>query len=120
MAEALARELAGDVIEPSSAGISPYGSIVQSTRKILLERGIPLDGQRSKGLGEAGPLFADLVINMTGIPGLALFPDSRVEDWNVTDPYGDELGAYREVCDEIEARVKELGARLRTGRGSRS
>ncbi len=113
MAEALARHLAGDVIEPSSAGISPYGSIVSATRKILQERGIPMDGQRCKGLREAAPMFADLVVNMTGIPGLALFPESKVEDWDVGDPYGEDPGVYRQVCDEIEERVQELARRLR-------
>ena len=37
MAEALARHLAAEVIEPSSAGISPFGRIVDTTRRVLLE-----------------------------------------------------------------------------------
>lgn len=113
MAEALARHLASDVIEPSSAGISPFGRIVDTTRRVLLERGISVDGQWSKGLREVQPEQADLVVNMTGIPGTALFPKARVVDWDVGDPYGEDLSVYREIRDEIEERVTALAEELR-------
>ncbi len=117
MAEALARHLAADVMEASSAGISPLGSIVPSTRKVLQERGVLLDGMYSKGLWEADPDFAELIVNMTGIPGSALFVGARqVEDWDVADPYGEDLGLYRQICDEIEEQVKNLAKRLREKR----
>jgi arsenate reductase len=117
MAEALARHHASDVIEPSSAGISPLGTITDATRQVLLERGIRMPGQRSKGTTEADITAAQLIVNLTGIHGPALFRESiatPVEDWEVTDPYGDDLGVYRLVCDEIEARVLDLAARLRS------
>ena len=99
MAEALARHLAADVIEPSSAGISPFGRIVDTTRRVLLERGVKVDGQWSKGLREVAPDQADLVVNMSGMPGTALFPNARVVDWDVGDPYGENMGVYREIRD---------------------
>jgi protein-tyrosine-phosphatase len=37
----------------------------------------------------------------------------RVEDWDVGDPYGFNLGVYRAIRDEIEARVEDLARRLR-------
>jgi arsenate reductase len=117
MAEALARHHASDIIEPSSAGISPLGIIADPTRKVLVERGIRMPGQRSKGTTEADVASAQLIVNLTGIRGRALFREdvrAPVEDWEVTDPYGDDLGVYRRVCDEIEARVLELAARLRS------
>jgi arsenate reductase len=117
MAEALSRHHASDVIEPSSAGISPLGSITDATRQVLLERGILMPGQRSKGTTEADITAAQLIVNLTGIHGPALFRENigtPVEDWEVTDPYGDDLGVYRLVCDEIEARVLDLAARLRS------
>lgn len=116
MAEALARHLAPDVIEPSSAGLSPFGRIVDTTRRVLLERGVSVDGQRSKGLSEVQPEQADLVVNMTGIPGMALFPKARVVDWDVGDPYGENMGVYREIRDEIEERVTALAEELRAAR----
>jgi len=117
MAEALARHHASDVIEPTSAGISPLGVIAEPTRKVLIERGVTMPGHRSKGTTEAEVAAAQLIVNLTGIRGRALFREdvhAPVEDWDVTDPYGDELGVYRRVCDEIEARVLELAARLRS------
>ncbi len=116
MAEALARHLAGDVIEPSSAGISPFGRIVEATRRALAERGVSLDGQYSKGLREARPEAAELVVNMSGIPGATLFggvSGATVVDWDVEDPYGDSAEVYRRIRNEIEARVTELAADLR-------
>jgi len=113
MAEALARHLAADVIEPSSAGISPFGRIVDTTRRVLLERRVSVDAQYSKGLRDVAPATADLVVNMTGIPGAALFPRARVVDWDVEDPYGEELAVYRRIRDEIEERVADLAESLR-------
>jgi arsenate reductase len=114
MAEALARYLAADVMEPSSAGISPLGRIVDPTRKILLERGVSVGDQFSKGLKEAPADCADLVVNMTGIPGQSLFPNCRVVDWDVGDPYGEEMDVYRRIRDEIEERVVALADELRS------
>ena len=116
MAEALARHHAADVIEASSAGISPLGSIAEPTREVLLERGVLMPGHSSKGTTAANIQAAELIVNMTGIHGKALFREgltTPVVDWEVTDPYGDEMGVYRRVCDEIEALVIELAARLR-------
>ncbi len=117
MAEALARHHASDIIEPSSAGISPLGTIADQTRQVLIERGITMPGQHSKGAAEVDIASAELIVNLTGIHGPALFRESvgaPVEDWDVTDPYGDEIFVYRRVCDEIEARILELAARLRS------
>jgi arsenate reductase len=114
IAEAVARHTASDVIAASSAGVSPLGRIQESTRRVLLERGIHVDGQFSKGLHD-DTLFqpADLIINMSGIPGSSLFPAGKFEDWDVEDPYGEDMETYRRICDDIEARVADLAARLR-------
>jgi arsenate reductase (thioredoxin) len=113
MAEALARHLAADVIDPQSAGISPLGSVAQSTRRVLLDRGVPADGLSSKGVASASLMAIDLIINMSGIPGGSLFPNSRVEDWDVEDPYGEDMETYSRICEDIEARVLSLAGRLR-------
>jgi len=113
MAEALARRDAADVIEPASAGISPFGRVVEPTRLVLLEKGMQIDRQFSKGLSDATLFRPDLVINMTGIPGSSLFAQTRCQDWDVEDPYGEHLETYRRICEDIEARVQELAQRLR-------
>jgi arsenate reductase (thioredoxin) len=114
-AEALARHLASDVISASSAGISPLGRIAELTRKALAERGISMDGQYSKGLDEAEPAAAEIIVNLSGIPGASLFASPRADilDWQVEDPYGDDIEVHRQTCDEIEERVRELANLLR-------
>ena len=113
MAEALARHSASDVIEAASAGLSPFGKIVEPTRKVLLERGIRMDGQHSKSLREVEQDSFDLIVNMTGMPGRALFPGAHVLDWDIADPYGEDLLMYRQICDEIEEHLNALVASLR-------
>ncbi len=115
MAEALARRWASDVIEPSSAGTHALGRIESSTLAVLKERGAPADGQYSKSLIEADCEAANLIVNMTGQPGKDILPwtGRKVLDWDVTDPYGENLELYRRICDEIDARVAELADRLR-------
>jgi arsenate reductase len=113
MAEAIARHHAADVIEAQSAGISPLGRVAESTRRALLDRGVPADGLSSKGIASAALVAVELIINMSGIPGSSLFPDSPVEDWDVEDPYGEDMETYSRICEDIEARVLSLAARLR-------
>jgi len=114
LAEAIARHTASDVIAASSAGLSPLGRIQDSTRKVLLERGFPVDGQFSKSLHDDTLLQpADLIINMSGYQGESFFAGRNYEDWDVEDPYGEDMETYRRICDDIEARVADLAARIR-------
>ena len=113
MAEALARHHASDVIEPASAGISPFGSIMEGTLNALRLRGIPAEGQYSKGLGEAIRFQPDLIVNMSGMTGKTLFPRADVVDWKVPDPYGENVETYLRICDDIESRVKKLAEQCR-------
>ena len=115
MAEALAQHLAPDVMEASSAGLYPLGYIAAPTLAVLAENDIPCKGQTSKVLREADLYAADLIINMTGRPAKILFDDRSlpVEDWDVGDPFGSDLGTYRAIRDEIARRVTELAAHLR-------
>ncbi len=115
MAEAIARHRASDVMEPSSAGLVPFGEIPSTTLTVLHERGISADGQSSKPLRSEDLSAADIVINMSGRSSAAIFtePALQVEDWDVGDPYGFDLAVYRSICDEIEARVEDLARRLR-------
>jgi arsenate reductase len=114
MAEAIARHCCSDIIAAESAGVSPLGFIDKTAQAVLKERGISVDGQFSKGLHNPSLKKADLVINMSGIHGKALFPEHDIEDWKVRDPFGEDIETHRAICDDIEARVTLLAARLRT------
>lgn len=115
MAEAIAKHVAPDVIEPISAGLIPFGEITGPTLAVLREHGISAAGQHSKPLLPEDLHAADLIINMTGRSGRAIFnePTPTVEDWNVGDPFGFNLAVYRGIRDQIEGRVEDLARRLR-------
>jgi arsenate reductase len=113
MAEAIARHYASDIIEAESAGVSPLGFIDNTTQRVLRERGISLEGQFSKGLRTHALKKPDLIVNMSGVPGASLFAGKTFEDWRVQDPFGEDIEIHRLVCDDVEARVKDLSARLR-------
>jgi arsenate reductase len=114
MAEAIARHRYPDLIEASSAGLMALGTIASSTTAVLTERKVPAAGLASKPLTEQSRRAADLIINMSGRPGGWMSHDGgpRVEDWEVGDPYGSDLGVYRKICDDIERRLKDLALRL--------
>jgi protein-tyrosine-phosphatase len=115
MAEAIARHKASDVMEPSSAGLVPFGEIPNTTVAVLEECGISAAGQSSKPLRSEDMSAADLIVNMTGRSGASIFKEglARVEDWDVGDPYGFNLAVYRGIRDQIDARVEDLARRLR-------
>jgi protein-tyrosine-phosphatase len=117
MAEAIARSEAWDVIDPKSAGIAPLGFVVKETIETLEENDFSVDGLESKALTRTLWDEAEVVVNMTGRPAdIAFrgFPDlGKVEEWKVDDPYGEDRGAYRKTCVEIEQRVGKLAERLR-------
>jgi arsenate reductase (thioredoxin) len=113
MAEAIARHESSDIIEAESAGVSPLGFIDNTTQRVLRERGISFEGQFSKGLRTHALKKPDLIVNMSGVPGASLFAGKTFEDWRVQDPFGEDIEIHRLVCDDVEARVKDLSARLR-------
>lgn len=116
MAEALLKKFAGDRFEVYSAGYDPQG-INPFTLKVMAEIGDDLAGQYSKGVEEfLGKIKIDYLITVcdraekncpTAFPGVRqrLF-------WPFADPAavsGDDaakLAKFREIRDQIEARIK--------------
>ncbi len=117
MAEAIARYDAADVIEPSSAGLSPLGSIAEQTRQTLIQNGYSADGLTSGALTREAADAADIIINMTGqLVEEAFWDQAKVEDWMVQDPYGDDPETYQRVFEGIKRRVDQLAKGLRENR----
>jgi protein-tyrosine-phosphatase len=121
MAEAIARKLVSDIIEPSSAGLHPFGCLAGHTKETLLTNGYSVAGLSSKPLRRASVESADVVINMSGQPLDSLFPGAvsltqKVKNWNIEDPYGAPPATYQKILEELESRVLLLAARLRSGR----
>jgi len=116
-AEAIARYDAADVIEPSSAGLSPMGSIAEQTKQTLILNGYSANGLTSVALTREAADAADIIINMTGRP-LEEPPGDhkKVEDWVVQDPFGSAPETYQRVFEGIKRRVDQLAKGLREKR----
>lgn len=114
MAEAIARKNASDVMEASSAGLTPLGSVIEETVATLERNGYSAEGLASKRMSNEALASADLIINMSGLSHHLAFPEcTKVEDWEVEDPYGENAETYQRILEEIETRVMELAGRLR-------
>ncbi|HXJ06394.1 MAG TPA: low molecular weight phosphatase family protein [Candidatus Acidoferrum sp.] len=114
MAEAIACRLAGDVMEASSAGLTPLGRVEPLTTQTLVRNGYRPEGLESKPIALEASETADLIINMSGWPKEIAFEDpGKVESWQVEDPYGADAELYQRIFEDIEKRVAELADRLR-------
>lgn len=114
MAEAIARQDATDVIDASSAGLFPMGTIPEMTRQTLESNGYSAEGLASKGLQEFVVAEVGLLVNLSGHPGLQVFERyPAVEEWNVADPYGEDGAIYQRILEDIQGRVRDLARRLR-------
>lgn len=119
MAEAIARYDAADVMEASSAGLSPLGYIADLTKQTLMKNGYSANGLTSDVLTRAGAEAVDLIINMTGRTSDEVFRgQENVEDWLVEDPYGETPETYQRVFEGIQRRVNQLALSLRNKRVS--
>jgi len=114
MAEAFARAYGSDVMEASSAGLSPAMIIAPMTRRVLSEKNISIDGQFPKDLDSFPRASLDIVVNLSGV-SLAL-PGARVIEWPVRDPIGESDEVYRTVANEIEGLVMRFILELRSAR----
>jgi protein-tyrosine-phosphatase len=120
MAEAIARYDAADVIEPSSAGLTPLGYIPDLTKQTLISNSYSVNGLTSDALTREAADAADIIINLTGKPFEENFrPPDKVEDWIVEDPYGADPQTYQRIFEGIKRRVNQLAAGLREKRQSR-
>ena len=119
MAEAWARRLKADVIEPYSAGIEKHGMNPHAL-KVMAEAGVDMSKYYSKTPAEIGPVQFDYVVTVCGHANEScpVFPGkTRVVHVGFEDPPkltkdmpdGEEkLAVYRRVRDEIRAFVKSL------------
>ncbi|HUU13577.1 MAG TPA: arsenate reductase ArsC [Terriglobia bacterium] len=110
MAEAFANQLGEGRARAWSAGSAPLGHITPETHDVLREKGISLEGHRSKGLGDVPMNDMDVVVGMgceVSCPVPVGFK-GRIVDWDVPDPYGQDLDYFRSVRDMIERQVAAL------------
>jgi arsenate reductase (thioredoxin) len=119
MAEAFARQLKGDLIEPYSAGTQPKG-VDPRAITVMAEAGIDISGQRSKSTTEFGDIEFDYVITLCDDAQQAcpFFPaKAAIIHHGFDDPPGlaeraaneeEAMGHYRRVRDGIKAYIETL------------
>jgi arsenate reductase (thioredoxin) len=117
MAEGFLRKYAGDRFEVLSAGLEP-GLINPLTIQVMEERGVDMAGHYSKGLDQfLGKVhFAYLItVCSQADEKCPIFPGMGQRlHWPFDDPAAfqgnpeEKLAKFRQVRDEIEAKVKEF------------
>lgn len=114
MAEAFARELASDVIDPFSAGTEPAGEVDAGAIEVMREVGIDISDAKPKGLAPEEAADLDLVVHMgCGSQRCMVVPGVPTEEWQIEDPAGKGIDVYRAVRDLVRVRVLGLAERLR-------
>jgi protein-tyrosine-phosphatase len=107
MAEAFARRIGGDSVEALSAGSKPSGVINPKAIRYMAELGIDLSSHASRSLDDIDGEF-DAVVTMGCGDSCPWVPAKRREDWALADPRNMDEAGYREVRDDIAARVRTL------------
>lgn len=119
MAEAIARQLAPDLWEVTSGGLTPLGYVASLTKETIEKNSFSAEGLSSKPIMHSHWQAVNLVINMSGFEKHRVFDDpDKVEDWPVEDPFGAEPAVYQSTFDDIRNRIEDLAARLRAENGA--
>ena len=116
MAEAFAAAKHGDLIDASSAGIAPASIIQPLTFSCMREKGIAIDPDtKPVALRKTSWKSLDLIVNMSGHGILGEIPkyQGNLLIWDVADPMGRPVAAYRDARDRIEVLVDRLADMLR-------
>lgn len=116
MAEGLARHLGKGVIEPYSAGLSPF-YVHPRAIEVLKELGIDISKQKSKAIDEGILKNMDIIITLCGqveasCPSTP--PEIKRIHWHIDDPVGtagteeEIMGAFRKTRDKIKEKIENL------------
>ena len=113
IAEALGKQLAGDVFESYSAGTETKPRINQDAVRLMKQvHKIDMEAtQYSKLLSDIPPV--DVVVTMGCNVQCPYLPCSHQEDWGLEDPTGKGEDAFLKTIQLIEEKILNLKQRLR-------
>jgi arsenate reductase (thioredoxin) len=114
MAAALLRRHGGNDVRVLSAGTEPADRLDPAVLEVMGEVGIDLSAEAPKLLTPDSVEAADVVITMGCGDSCPFFPGTRYLDWPLDDPAGRPVDEFRVIRDEIDRRVRQLVAELRT------
>ena len=113
MAEGFARALGRERVDAHSAGSRPSGKVDERAMAFMVEVGIGLAGQRSKGLEELPAGVWDYIVTMGCGDACPNVPAHHRVDWDLPDPKPLDDAGFRAVRDQIARRVAALLADAR-------
>lgn len=108
----LTRHIYGDQLDARSAGSEPGAGVNPLVAAVLSERGIATADHAPSLLTYDGVQAADVVVTMGCGESCPFVPGKAYEDWALEDPKDKPLDVVRRIVDEVEARVRDLAARL--------
>lgn len=108
MAEGFANAFGQGQLEAYSAGSSPSSKIDPLVIEVMKEKGIDLSGKRPKSLNELPPMEMDYLITMGCEETCPAVLAKKVITWEIPDPKGKSLDAFRNIRDMIEEKVRTL------------
>ena len=112
MAEAFARMHGAGKVEAFGAGSRPSGRVNPRAVEAMKEVGYDLTTHTSKGLDSFNGQEFEAAVTMGCGDECPLVLAQRREEWQIPDPKNMTPEQFREVRNQIEAKVKELLAAL--------
>jgi len=108
MAQGFAEVFGGERAEVFSAGSRPSSSIDPLVIQVMKEKGIDLSSKRPKSLNELPPMEMDYLITMGCEETCPAVLAKKIIEWEILDPKGKSLDAFRNTRDMIEEKVRTL------------
>lgn len=112
MAAGFLRHLAGDRVSVYSGGSAPAEAVNPVAVEAMAEIGVDISGYAPQPWTDDVVRECDVVVSMGCGDVCPVYPGTRHEDWELTDPAGQGLELVRSVRDEIRGRVENLIASL--------
>ncbi|MCB0995190.1 MAG: arsenate reductase ArsC [Acidimicrobiales bacterium] len=112
MAAGWLRSIGGDRVDVYSAGSAPGSALNPMAVEAMAEIGIDITGNEPMRWTDDMVRAADVIVSMGCGDTCPVYPGTRREDWELTDPAGQPIEVVRTVRDEIRARIEQLVASL--------
>lgn len=112
MASGWLRHLAGDTVDVFSGGSDPGLETNPAAVQTMAEVGIDISTEHPKPWTDEIARAADVIVTMGCGDVCPVHPGQRYEDWELTDPSGQDLEVVRGIRDDIRGRVEALMASL--------
>ena len=118
MAEAIANQKYPELMDAFSAGLGPAPIVQALTFSCLEDAGVTLNpDKRPQKLDKSDWASADYIVNMSGYGVYSVIPQYKGQllIWEVPDPIGKPMGAYREARDMIDQQIARFAEALKNG-----